>query len=167
MEKLDWVKELVVAEQEMEESGVVDFSTVQGEEINLKNETIKFLSELKGTFIDYVSAFNQMKGSMIGRLKIYGISQTDADFMLFRNGFKLIFTMREPGHIGIIFSFLATSFIGLNKTQETPSTTLQEDTIDAQIGPFLKTNWTYQGQPFQIDQMVRYYLTRFIKESAR
>ncbi|MDZ4660860.1 MAG: hypothetical protein SGJ18_04500 [Pseudomonadota bacterium] len=167
MEKLDWVRELVQAEQQMEESGVVDFNSVHSDELNLKDETVSFLKDLKNVFIEYVSEFNQLKGSQIGRVKIYGISQTDADFMLFRNGFKLIFTMREPGRVAIIFSFLATSFLGLNKASETPATTLQEEMLEAQVGAFLKVSWSYQGQPFNTDNMVRYYLTRFIKESAR
>ncbi len=88
MEKISWIKELVKAEQQMEESGLVDMTFGFDAERVLVQETIQFLMQLKTEFVDASSSFNELKPSALGRIKIYGIAKTHADFMLFRNGFK-------------------------------------------------------------------------------
>ena len=110
MDKLSWIKELVRAEQRMEESGVVDFSFGFDPQQLLFTESLDFLGALKNSFVESSSSFNQLKGSTVGRIKIYGISNTHADFMLFRNGFKLIFALKEPGVIGIRFHYVGAGF---------------------------------------------------------
>src|SRR4051812_1889016 len=91
MDRISWIKDLVLAEQQMEDSGIIDMSAGFDAEKELEDATIEFLADLKTGFIEAASTFNQLKGSALGTIKIYGISKTRADFMLFRNGFKLIF----------------------------------------------------------------------------
>ncbi|PIS11572.1 MAG: hypothetical protein COT73_03240, partial [Bdellovibrio sp. CG10_big_fil_rev_8_21_14_0_10_47_8] len=81
----------------MEETGLVDMGTGSDDSKFLTNETLRYLQQLKNEFIEAASAFNELKASPLGRIKIYGIAKTHADFMLFRNGFKMIFSMRAPG----------------------------------------------------------------------
>lgn len=168
MEKLAWIKDLVRAEQKMEESGVVDFSAGFDPQQLLVSESIDFLNILKNAFIEAASSFNQLKGSSVGRIKIYGISNTHADFMLFRNGFKLIFSLKEPGVIGIRFHYVGATFVQVpaasDNGQKTPT---DEDLLFARWGAFGDLVWTYQEQPVKIDFLVRYYMTRFIRESAK
>ncbi|MFL4294751.1 hypothetical protein P9445_22145, partial [Enterobacter asburiae] len=57
------------------------------------------------------SAFNQLKGSTLGHIRIYGISKTRADFMLFRNGYKLIFSLRQPGLITVSYSSAGAHYV--------------------------------------------------------
>lgn len=165
MDRMDWIKDLVLAEQQMEESGMVDFSAGFDPEATLMNETIEFLESLKNKFVETASAFNQLKGSTVGRIKIYGISKTHADFMLFRNGYKLIFSMRQPGLIAINFAHLGTSYIPTAGHQVTFNG--EEDLLHSHWGAFGDLIWTYQGQPIRLDYLVRYYLSRFIRESAK
>ncbi len=165
MDKLDWIKDLVLAEQKMEESGMVDFSAGFDPESTLLNETVQFLDALKNKFVESASAFNQLKGSAVGRIKIYGISKTHADFMLFRNGYKLIFSMRQPGLIAITFNHLGTSYIPTGVPQVTSSG--EEDLLHSHWGAFGDLIWTYQGQNIRLDYLMRYYLSRFIRESAK
>lgn len=170
MEKLSWIKELVRAEQRMEESGVVDFSFGFDPQQLLFTESVGFLNILKNAFIEASSSFNQLKGSTVGRIKIYGISNTHADFMLFRNGFKLIFSLKEPGVIGIRFHYVGAGFTQVQVSPaadnggKVPS---EEDILIARWGAFGDLIWTYQEQPIKVDYLVRYYMTRFIRESAK
>ncbi len=168
MDKLGWIKELVRAEQRMEESGVIDFGAGFDSNELLVAESIDFLNALKTTFVETASSFNQLKGSAVGRVKIYGISNTHADFMLFRNGFKLIFSLKEPGTIIIRFHYVGAAFVSLpgasDDGQKVPT---EEDLLQARWGAFGDLVWTYMEQPIKVDYLVRYYLTRFIRESAK
>lgn len=168
MDKLAWIKDLVRAEQKMEESGVVDFSFGFDPQQLLVSESVGFLNLMKNAFIEAASGFNSLKGSSVGRVKIYGISNTHADFMLFRNGFKLIFALKEPGVIGIRFHYVGAGFVQMPAASDNgvkvPS---EEDVLIARWGAFGDLVWTYQEQPVKTDYLVRYYMTRFIRESAK
>lgn len=167
MEKLDWIKELVVAEQKMEESGMIDYSPVFDPEQILIHESVQLLSELKSRFIEASSAFNQMKSSTIGRVKVYGISNTESDFMLFRNGFKLIFSLYEPGLILISFHHAGSTFIPGQGPEGGEVRNAEDDAIEADWGAYGDVNWTYQGKLIKIDYLIKFYLSRFIRESAK
>lgn len=163
MDKLNWVRDLVKIEQQMEESGIVDFNIGFDPEKHLFSESLHFLEDLKASFVEIATAFNQMKGTQLGRIKIYGISNTHADFMLFRNGFKLIFALKEPGIVGIRFQFAGSQF-----TPGTPTQVSQdEDLLYARWGAFGDLQWTFQDQPIKIDYLVKYYMSRFVRESAK
>jgi hypothetical protein len=162
MDKITWIKDLIHAEQQMEESGMIEITTGFEPEKQLFNETLLFLSSLKREFIDATTAFNQMKGSPLGRIKVYTISQTQADFMLFRNGCKLIFGMKQPGTITMKFNRSA----GINPAFQTNQIS-DEEILMAKWGPFGDLVWTYNNQPVKVDYLVRYYTTRFVHESAK
>lgn len=166
MDKISWIKDLVRAEQEMEESGMIDFTAGFDPQKLLSEESLHFLNDLKVSFVDAVTNFNQMKGSPMGRIKIYGISNTEADFMLFRNGFKLIFSLKKPGTLSIKFHYVGASFVPGAQTKESEVDT-GEELLIAKWGPFGDLVWTYNDQALKIDFLVRYYLSRFIKESAK
>ncbi len=165
MDKLTWIKDLVRAEQKMEESGLIDYGGTFDPEQTLVSESIEFLNNLKSAFIDASSSFNQLKGSAVGRIKIYGISNTHADFMLFRNGFKLIFALKQPGVICIRFHYMGSTFLTPNDTGVKLPT--EEDHLMAKWGAFGDLLWTFHDQPIKVDYLVRYYMTRFIRESAK
>lgn len=170
MEKISWIKELVKAEQQMEESGLIDMSFGFDSDKILVTETIQFLLGLKTEFVDASSAFNELKPSALGRIKIYGIAKTHADFMLFRNGFKMIFSLKCPGQISVRFNFIGTNFIptpGVETTQAASTNIMDEHIVEAQWGAFGELVWTYQNQPVKLEYMVRHYLTLFIKESSK
>lgn len=170
MDKISWIKDLVRAEQEMEESGMIDFSAGFNPQKLLAEESLHFLNDLKVAFVDSVTTFNQLKGSPLGRIKVYGISNTEADFMLFRNGFKLIFGLKKPGTISIRFHYVGANMMpnAMTANKETsPEMEQGEEMLIAKWGPFGDLVWTYNEQPLKIDFLVRYYISRFIKESAK
>lgn len=170
MDKLGWIKDLVRAEQKMEESGIVDFSLGFEPNSLLQSESLSFMESMKNGFIEAASSFNQLKGSTLGRVKIYGVSNTQADFMLFRNGFKLIFSLKEPGVIAVRFHYVGAGFVQVPAATDNGAkipTGGDEDLLIARWGAFGDLQWTYHEQPVRLEYLVRYYTTRFIKESAK
>lgn len=164
MKELDWIKELVEAEQRMEESGIIDVSPTFDQESSLEAESILFLNRLKDLFIDHTAIYNKMRGASVGGVKIYGISKTQADFMLFRNGFKLFFSLKRPGIISAKIHYHGADI--LSQT-EVPDSLGQEDLIEARLGAFNEVIWTYQEQPVNLDYLGKFYFTRFVKESTK
>lgn len=163
MDKLQWIKDLVLAEQKMEESGEIDITAGFDPEQSLQVETIDFLRDLKTSFVEAASAFNQLKGSQLGNIKIYGISKTQADFMLFRNGFKLIFSCKSPGVIGVRFFLLGSSYFPGTENPRQP----EEDVLRAEAGAYGDLQWTFNKQRIRLDYLIRYYMSRFVRESAK
>lgn len=171
-DRLGWIKELVRAEQRMEESGVIEFGPAFDPAQILVGESVAFMNELKTAFVDAASAFNQLKGSSLGRVKIYGIANTHADFMLFRNGFKLIFSLKEPGAVSVRFHYVGAGFQPAGASAAPGGVSVsshvgEEDLLIARWGAFGDLNWTYREQAIKTDYLVRYYLTRFVRESAK
>lgn len=164
MESTNWIKELVHSEQQMEESGIIDVSSNLDPEKILVQESIQLLLKIKTELVDATNIFNELKPSPLGRVKIYGIAKTHADFMLFRNGFKMIFSLKAPGVISVMLNFVGANFM---TTIDSQTQTSEEQLIEAKWGPFYEVIWTYKGQPFKIDNMIRYYLSLFIKDSAK
>ena len=162
---LDWIKDLVLAEQQMEETGVVNLASVDPES-HLEEQTVEFLRDVKAAIVEAAATFNQLKASGVGTLKLYGISNTKADFMLFRNGYKLIFSMRRPGEIEIYHSLLTSHF--LNPLEDDGTKVAPEkDVIRAHWGAFGELQWHHKNLPVRMDFLVRHYVTRFIHESAK
>lgn len=166
MSQIDWIKELVLAEQKMEDSGLIDLSGADQERF-LEEQTLEYLRDIKTAFVEAASAFNQLKGSSLGTAKIYGISNTKADFMLFRNGFKLIFSMRRPGEVEIYHSLIGSHFLANPMGGEAEGSSGEKDVLKAQWGAFADLNWHYKNMPVRIDFLVRHYFSRFIRESAK
>jgi hypothetical protein len=168
MEKLNWIKELVDAERSMEESGIIDFSAGFDPDKSLKEETSKFMHDIKSMMVEYATAFNQLKGIALGGVKIYGISNTECDFMLFRNGFKLIFTATKPGRVSVRFHYQGAGFVPGQKAAEEQSETLpNDDVLEARWGAFGQLVWTHKELEVRKEYLTRYYLSRFIRESAK
>ncbi|NQZ02199.1 MAG: hypothetical protein HRT45_16195 [Bdellovibrionales bacterium] len=166
MDKINWIKDLVLAEQQMEESGVIDVSGGFDPEKHLAEATLEFMRDLKAAFIESASAFNQLKGSSIGTLKLYGISKTEADFMLFRNGFKLIFSVNRPGIIKIKFNSIGNPIFA-NPNNGSQVADDGSDNLRARWKAFGELEWTYDDKKINLDYLVRYYMTRFVKESTK
>ena len=169
-ERLNWIKDLVKSEERMEETGVVDMSIGFDNEKIMAHETLVFLQNLKDEMIESANAFNELKSSPLGRIKIYGIAKTQADFMLFRNGYKMIFAMKSPGVISIRFNFLGPNQYLPTTTpsvNQAASNLMEEHLIIAKRGPFKEMQWTFLDEKVEFAAMVRYHITLFVRESAK
>lgn len=171
--RMNWIKDLVKAEEQMEESGVVDMSIGVDNERALAAETINFIQNLKNEMIEASNTFNELKSSPLGRIKIYGIAKTQADFMLFRNGYKMIFSIKQPGVLSIRFNFLGPNQYMSPSPAMLPSANIsatplmEENLIIAKRGPFHDMQWTFQNQEIQLAAMIKYHFSLFIKESSK
>lgn len=163
-----WIENLALEEINMEESGVVNFNEHLNPIRRLEESSIEFMELLRERFDIYVSRFNELRtgnGSQKA-IKMFKISNTVNDFMLFRNSLKLVVARRSEDVINI--GFLANNgspFSARMNYEDKASFKLHE--IKAHIGPFNEITWRFQGEILDIDALVRHYLTEFIKHSAQ
>lgn len=167
-EKVDWIKGLVASEQKVEDTGIIDLNPHDDQQRILASETLQFLLNLKVEFYDAANIFNELKTSPLGRVKVYGVAHTHADFMLFRNGYKMLFTIKAPGVISIRMNFVGGNLISAGPLETTTTAThvMDETLLEAQLGPFNEVSWTYKGQAFQSANLVRHYLSLFLRQSV-
>lgn len=172
----EWIQELVKAEELIENSGLTSYELTDPDRL-LISASLEFLIQLRKGFQDQIQVFNELRPQTKSRIKIYGVAKTPADFMLFRNGIKLIFTLKRPGVISIRFHFLnptlptVASMNLIEPTMMHPhsgSSQLQseETLLEMKWGPFNEAIWNYQNQPFNIIYLIKYYLTQFIQDST-
>jgi hypothetical protein len=162
-----WVKELVAADEQIEKSVMIDMNLGLDTQRILITETIQFLLKLKNEFAMTAADFNELKPSVLGRIKVYGIANTHADFMLFRNGYKMIFSIKNAGVVSIRFHYVGNLAIPQPQSQEKATVVMEEQFIEAKWGAFEEVVWTFKTQSFKTNFLVRHYLTTFIKDSAR
>ena len=157
-----WIKDLVRLEQDMEATGQISLPEISPSREQLIEHTIEFMQQLRTAFTAHSAVFNQIKG-FLGSLRIYGIANTQADFMLFRHGHKLIFSIREPGLISVRMKF-NDQLLSNNKntTKAEPA-----DFIKGEWSPFNELKWTYNDKKINIDYLIRYYMTIFVKNSVK
>lgn len=158
-----WIKDLVRLEQDMEAKGQIALPESSPSMEQLAEHTIEFMRQLRTAFTANAAVFNHMKG-FLGSLKIYGIADTQADFMLFRHGHKLIFSIKEPG---LIFVRMKFNDQLLNNKNSTSPAEEPADFIKGEWGPFNELKWTYNDQKINIDYLIRYYMTTFVKNSVK
>lgn len=166
-ENKTWIRELVAADEQIEKSVMIDMNLGLDTQRILVNETITYLLRLKTDFAESAGNFNELKPSALGRIKVYGIAKTHADFMLFRNGYKMIFSIKNSGLISIRFHYVGNLSIPQPQQKENVTIVMDEELLEAKWGAFEEVMWTYKGLSFKPEYLVRHYLTTFIKESSR
>lgn len=157
----NWIKDLVRLEQDMEAKGQISLPETSPTQEQLLEHTLEFMRQLRTAFTAHSAVFNHMKG-FLGSLRIYGIANTKADFMLFRHGHKLIFSVKDPGFISVCMKFNNQLLNTKNTNPEEPL-----DFIKGEWGPFNELRWTYNDNIINIDYLIRYYMTIFVKNSVK
>jgi hypothetical protein len=152
IEKYDWLQEVIKAEEKVEETGIVDFDQALNPERILVTEALRFMNEIKHDLEEAIEIFNEMKPTPAGKIKVYAIAKTHADFMIFRNGYKLLFSLIKPGVIAIRFHYMNT-------------THQENETIEIKWGAFNDVIWVHKGHPIKKENLIRYFLVKFIRES--
>ena len=125
----------------------------------LKDLTVEFMKQLRVAFTTYAALFNQMKGPGT-HLRIYGLSGSSTDFMLFRGSYKMVFSMREPGLVSVQIHYLSEETGKFKNLPDYPM-----DFIQGQWGAFKELKWTYNEQVVKMENLIRYYMSRFVKVS--
>ncbi|MBL7665560.1 MAG: hypothetical protein JNM93_10540 [Bacteriovoracaceae bacterium] len=164
----DWIESLAMDEINMEESGVINFHEHLNPERILEESSIEFMNNIREFFEIYVSKFNEYRAGKDNRnsIKIFKISNTVNDFMLFRNALKLVVARRSNDVITIGFLSNAGGLFSARLGSDAPSINTVHE-IQAQVGAFGEVQWRFRGESIKQEALVRHYLTEFIKHSAR
>ncbi|MBL7544912.1 MAG: hypothetical protein JNL11_13930 [Bdellovibrionaceae bacterium] len=167
MNQMEWIKELIDSENKILESGVVDTNPEYRKQRLVVKSTLDLLLDLKARFTETTQMYNELKPTPQSKIKIYTIAQTHSDFMLFRNGYKMIFTMKEPGVIEIRFNFIGSQLISSIHSIESKvnSKIFDDQKLQLQVKPFDEVTWTFNGSEFKAEYLVKYYLNLFVRES--
>lgn len=167
--ELDWVHELAKNELNPEAANI--FNTVNQFDPKqiIEESTIDFLEQLRELFTAHARVFNGYSetNSKFSEMKIFGITNTPADFMLFRNNVKLVFANTAHGIINATFTQHMRGDLAVDggTAAGQSDTKRQSQDIIAQIGPFLDVIWTYQGEKVNPNRLVKYYFVEFVKAS--
>lgn len=165
---MDWVHELAKNELNPEAANI--FNTVNQFDPRqiIEESCIEFLEELREFFTAFSRIFNGYSESnnKFSEMKIYGITNTPADFMVFRNNVKLVFANTAHGIITATFVQHIRGDLAVDGSSASSGEgKKQSHDIIAQIGPFLDVVWTYQGEKVNPSRLVKYYFVEFIKAS--
>lgn len=164
-----WIENLALEELNMDEAGEIHLNDHLNPIYLLEESSIDFMNNLREKVELYIAKFNQYRGSAHSgsQIKIFKISNTVNDFMLFRNSLRLIFARKANDLISIGFLSNGKDLFAarLNQSQAHGESATHE--IRAHIGPFNKITWRFQGEEVEIEALVRHYLSEFIRQSAR
>ena len=165
----DWIESLALEEINMDESGIVNINGHLNPALLLEESSIQFMNELRDRFEAYATKFNEYRGHLNSHasIKLFKISNTVNDFMLFRNSLRLIFARKANDCISIGFLANGKEIYGarLSFNDQFGSTNIHE--IHAHLGAFNKITWRFNNEIVDIDALVRHYMTEFIINSSR
>ena len=101
-----WLHELARAEIHPDAEKLLQLGRSFDPQQLVEESTIDFLTELREQLNEHARIFNAYSenGSRFQDVKVYAVAQTAADFMLFRNQIKLIFSNSAHGVIQISFA---------------------------------------------------------------
>jgi hypothetical protein len=163
-----WVEKLALEEINMENSGVINFNEHLNPHRMLEESSIELMEELREKFEIYLTKFNELrcKHNQANSIRIFKISNTINDFMLYRNTLKLVVARKSHDTISIGFiSNTGGLYSARTNTMDSAVNHIHE--LRAHVGAFSDISWRFQGELVNIDSLVRHYLTEFIKHSAK
>lgn len=155
-----WAVELALAERRMERSGEVEFANQFHKQELLKKKTLEFTRRLADSFRRQLELFNEARFSAAHAVHMYRVSNTETDFMLYRNGVKLVVSGAKAGKV--VFAF--NQYMGQIFTSAQSTPTVE---IEAHWGAFDQLQWVYKGDRVQLDDLVQYFLSEFARQSFK
>lgn len=158
MNDYNWVEDLARSEREKEHTGIVEHNGHLNREQMLRKGAEEMLMKIHRRILHYSEMFNTLRGSSSNSIKVYKITNTPADFMMFRNSLKVIFSNRDSGDIYITFSPYSGGLYSKKSTEDV-------DKLEAHLGPFNNVYWTFMGHKVDADEIIRHYFTEFISGS--
>lgn len=163
-----WLETLALDEINMEESGVVKFYNHLDPALHLEESSINFVNELRELFEIALTRFNSFRGGKESgaAIKIFSISGTVNDFMLYRNSLKLLVSRRANDLLAISFLSNTGGSFAAQTEAAFSSQPLSHHEIKAHVGPFSEISWRYNGDTVNPYFIVKHYLTEFVKNSS-
>ncbi len=160
----EWIEALALEELNMEMSGVVNMNEHLSPAGALEESSIRFMDELKDHFELFVSKFNEYRGAS-AQIKLFKISNTVNDFMLYRNSLRLILNRRANDTIAIGFLTGSGEMLPARLGGNTPSVNGPHE-IKAHVGAFNEITWRFRGEIVNVEAVARFYMSEFIRNSA-
>ncbi len=156
-----WIHDLTRGELSPEAEALLNLNRAGAPDQAIEESTVDFLNDLRSYFQEYVRVFNSFSeaGKKFAEIKIFNLTQGAADFMLYRNGVKLI--IANTAHGVIQFSYDQHSAAGTKNELEVPSA----EEILAQMGAFGNVRWTYRSETVEPDQVSKHYFAEFSRAS--
>jgi hypothetical protein len=153
-----WIHEIARVETSPEAEALFQMTQGAGPEQAIEESTVDFLTDLRADFQEYVRVFNSLSegGKKFGEIKIFNLTQGAADFMLYRNGIKLI--VANTTHGVIQFSYDRHAGTG-----QAVATVPQADELLAQAGPFGTVAWTYRSEKVECEQVSKHFFSEFTR----
>lgn len=174
-----WVETLAMEELSMDQSGIVHLDNHLDPAHFLEESSLQLMDQMRDLFEVYVHSFNQFRAQRnisknqdqqsTSLIKIFKISNTVNDFLLYRNSLKFIVARKSIDIIGLNFLSNAGGSFGarMSDYNHEHKAKLGGDEIKAHLGPFNEVSWYYANQVVKIDSLVKHYLTEFVRHSAR
>lgn len=167
-----WIHELARAEIHPDAEKILQLGGSFNPHQLIEESTIDFLTELREAFNDSIRTFNAYSenSTKFQDIKIYNTAQTAADFMIFRNGVKLLVANSAHGVIQFSYAHHVRGALSVDGQVHGPSSAavpissdLQTQDLLAQIGPFRQVFWTFQGEKVNPEQVAKFYFTEFAR----
>jgi len=157
---LGWIHEIARAESSPEAEALYQLNQVSAPQQAIEESTVDFLTDLRAYFQEYVRLFNSLSdsGKKFSEIKIFNLTQGAADFMLYRNGIKLIVANTTHGVIQISYD---RHMIGGSVSAE--FTIPQAEELLAQLGAFGTVFWTYRSERVESDQVAKHFFAEFAR----
>ncbi len=164
-----WIEHLALEEINMDETGIVHINEHLDPNLLLEESSVDFMNALRDKFEVYSTVFNEYRGTHKAgsSIKIFKISNTINDFMLFRNSLRLMFSRRANDLISISFLVNGKDLFAPRLPNDDDRIASAGHEIRAHVGPFNKITWRFGGEVVDQDALVRHYLSEFIRNSAR
>ena len=157
-----WIHEIARAEASPEADALYQLSHSSAPQQAIEESTVDFLTDLRAYFQEYVRLFNSLSegGKKFSEIKIFNLTQGAADFMLYRNGIKLIVANTTHGVIQISYD---KHMVGgaLPPDMLVP----QAEDLLAQLGAFGTVNWSYRSEKVESDQVAKHFFAEFTRIS--
>ena len=156
-----WIHDLTRAEISPEAEALYHLNQSGTPEQAIEESTVDYLSDLRAYFQEFVRSFNSFSeaGKKFSEIKIFNLTQGAADFMLYRNGIKLI--VANTAHGLIQFSY--DQHVNASAATKTDLNIPQAEEILAQMGAFGTVRWTYRSEKVESDQVSKHFFSEFVR----
>jgi hypothetical protein len=154
-----WSTQIAFHERRMEKEGTADYGVPFRRQELLAEKTKEFARQLQHSFRKHIEQFNLARKSAAHSIHIYKISRSDEDFLVYRNGVKLIISAQRAGIISLSFNQFIAPVSQTDKHAHVE--------LEALWGPFDQLLWTYKGERIQLLDIVRYFLSEIAFQSFR
>ncbi|MBC7396335.1 MAG: hypothetical protein H7333_02735 [Bdellovibrionales bacterium] len=155
-----WIHEIARAEASPEAEALYQINRSSGPAQAIEESTVDFVTDLRGYFQEFVRIFNSLSdaGKKFSEIKIFNLTQGAADFMLYRNGIKLIIANTTQGVIQLAYDRHAISG-GPASDLQVP----QAEEILAQLGAFGSVHWMYRSEKVESEQVAKHFFAEFTR----